>query len=151
MEALALKAATSREPVELAWVSGDWNLADNFTKVKPACREGVRAFMLSRRWRIKFDPEFVVAEKKTTVKAPQPLRELIQRGADLEQYHNDTEDQDGNEQYHNDTEDQDGKEQYHNDTEDQGGNEQYHNDTEDQDGNEQDHDLSSSELVWKKG
>ena len=61
--------------------------------------------MLSRRWRIKFDPEFVVAEKKTTVKAPQLLRELIQRGADLEQHHDDNKDQDGNEQYSDEAED----------------------------------------------
>ena len=77
VEALALKEITQDEPVELAWVSGDWNLADNFTKPKRECREGMRSFLLNHHWRIRYDPEFIVAEKKQPIKATTLMRRAL--------------------------------------------------------------------------
>ena len=64
VEALALKDIFVSEMTKLIWVASDWNLGDAFTKMNADARDGLLTFLATRRWRLKFDPTFVVSTKK---------------------------------------------------------------------------------------
>ena len=55
-------------------MDGSWNLSDAFTKEKTDCGEPLARFLVTWMWRVKFDPNFVVSQKK----APKAVRVLAE-------------------------------------------------------------------------
>ena len=64
VEALALKQVFSAGIGLLIWLASDWNLGDGFTKAAAEAREGLVTFLVTHRWRLRFDKNFVVSTKK---------------------------------------------------------------------------------------
>ena len=69
------------------WLASDWNLADALTKIKPECRQAMEQYLRTGRWRLKFDPSFIVSAKKSTKKAVDVMRDLekeLRQGRNLD-------------------------------------------------------------------
>jgi hypothetical protein len=79
-EAYQLKLQFDKEENTLVWMDGSWNLSDAFTKEKADCREPLARFLTKWAWRVKFDPNFIVSQKKAP-KAVRVLAEEAQRNA----------------------------------------------------------------------
>ena len=75
IEAYALKLIFNRAGNNLAWFDSSWNLADAMTKNKADCREELKRFLQTWRWRIRFDEHFVVSAKKAPKKATKILED----------------------------------------------------------------------------
>ena len=84
VQAYAVKESLLDPGLDLAWVSGDWNLSDALTKWDTACRAGLERYYRTWQWRVKFDPAFIVSEKKQIKKATQILEEEAGIGTNLE-------------------------------------------------------------------
>ena len=76
IEALQLKQRLEDPNLKIVWLSSDWNLADCMTKIKPECRRPMEYFLKTGYWRLKYDPDFIVACKKKTVKAVNELKKI---------------------------------------------------------------------------
>ena len=84
VQAYAVKESLLDPGLDLAWVSGDWNLSDALTKWDTACRGGLERYYRTWQWRVKFDPAFIVSEKKQIKNATQILEEEAGIGTNLE-------------------------------------------------------------------
>ena len=77
IEAMALKQSFEEdENNHLVWLAGDWNISDALTKEKAECRQGLREYLRTRVWRLKFDPKFIVSARKAKVKAIDEFRHV---------------------------------------------------------------------------
>ena len=77
IEALTLKQCFEEDKNNhLVWLAGDWNISDALTKEKAECRLGMREYLRTRVWRLKFDPQFIVSARKAKVKAIDELRQV---------------------------------------------------------------------------
>ena len=70
-------AKASLEFCVMTWVASDWNLSDALMKAADSCRKPLELFLKTRRWRVKFDPEFVVAAKKSVSARAQMEQEAV--------------------------------------------------------------------------
>ena len=73
-EALQLRQRIEDPSLKFVWLSPDWNLADGMTKLKPDCRRPMEDFLKTGYWRLKYDPDFILAGKKKPVKAVSELK-----------------------------------------------------------------------------
>ena len=75
VQAYALKQSLQDPNTHLVWVASDWNLADALTKTAPEARRPLEQFLRLRKWRVRFDPEFIVAAKKANKTARQVMND----------------------------------------------------------------------------
>ena len=75
VQAFSLKDSLQDANTPLLWVASDWNRADSLTKVAPECRKPLGQFLKVRKWRVRFDPNFVVAAKKAERSAVQIVQD----------------------------------------------------------------------------
>ena len=59
----------------LIWIDGSGNLSDAFTKDKSECRQPLEIFLRIWEWMVRYDPDFVVSQKK----AEKAVRILAER------------------------------------------------------------------------
>ena len=83
VEASALKQHFEDPRNVLIWLAADWNLSDGLTKEKEESRRNLEHFWKTFKWRIRFDPSFVVAAKKARTSAIQTMRRELQESAEL--------------------------------------------------------------------
>jgi hypothetical protein len=79
LQAYQLREQLSESMAKLIWISGDWNLGDAMTKKHRSSREGLLQFIKAQIWKLKYDPGFVLSEKKarkTGLQAVQQMRQL---------------------------------------------------------------------------
>ena len=85
-DALQLKECLQEKGQHLLWLSSDWNLADALTKLKAEARRGYETYLKTGMWRLKYDPEFVVAAKKMKRKAKTIIEEEFGEKEDLRDF-----------------------------------------------------------------
>lgn len=79
LQGYQLKEQLKESACKLIWISGDWNLSDALTKKAKAARAGLSQFIKAFVWKLKFDPNFILSEKKAKQSgraAVQQMREL---------------------------------------------------------------------------
>ena len=76
VEAAALKQVFNQEKNVLIWLSSDWNISDGLTKEKSESRRSLEAFMRTGRWRLRFDPNFIIAARKAAQGAVDIMKEV---------------------------------------------------------------------------
>ena len=64
IQAFQLKENFDRENSKLIWLAGDWNISDALTKKSAECRHGLKLFLKTNVWQLKFDPAFIVSARK---------------------------------------------------------------------------------------
>ena len=74
IEAAALKQSFDSERSLLVWLASDWNLGDGLTKEKIEARRSLESFLRTGRWRLRFDPNFIVAARKAAMSARETMR-----------------------------------------------------------------------------
>ena len=59
-----MEQCTEDPKFKLVWVASDNNLADCFTKKKREARVHFYEYLVAERWKLKYDPEWIVASRK---------------------------------------------------------------------------------------
>ena len=59
---------------KIVWLASDYNPADDFTKKKRECRLGLEEYLIGGRWKLKYDPEWVISTKRAGKQALKEIR-----------------------------------------------------------------------------
>ena len=58
-------------------VSGDWDLGNALTQRQSSARGAMLVFLRTWKWKLRFDPDFIVAAKKKNRKAADLMQEVL--------------------------------------------------------------------------
>ena len=64
VQAFQVKQSLAVDLAKLIWLAGDWNLSDALTKKPAECRQGLKLFLKTFTWKLKYDPNFIVSARK---------------------------------------------------------------------------------------
>jgi hypothetical protein len=78
LQAYQLREQLSESLAKLIWISGDWNLGDALTKKHRSSREGLLQFIKAQIWKLKYDPGFILSEKKARKTGHQAVQQMRQ-------------------------------------------------------------------------
>lgn len=87
LQGYQLREQLQESLARLIWISGDWNLGDALTKKHRSCREGLLQFIKGQVWKLKYDPNFVLSEKKARKQGSQAVHQMRQLQALLPMGH----------------------------------------------------------------
>ena len=86
IQSFSLKQSLMETTLSLKWLAGDWNLGDALTKELAECRRSLSKFLQLRKWRLRFDPSFIVAAKKSGKHATKVVQDEVDAEARLAQF-----------------------------------------------------------------
>ena len=86
IQSFSLKQSLMEITLSLKWLAGDWNLGDALTKELADCRRSLAKFLQLKKWRLRFDPAFIVAAKKSGKHATRVVQDEVDAEARLAQF-----------------------------------------------------------------